>query len=46
MFFGPIIKQPVDLSLMIGGTEAREEEAYLLESDPFYVAGAIEKYCF
>ena len=39
-------KEAIDLSLMIGGTEAREEEAYLLESDPFYVAGAIEKFCF
>ena len=39
-------KEAIDLSLMIGGTEAREAEAYLLESDPFYVAGAIEKFCF
>ena len=39
-------KEAIDLSLMIGGTEAREEEAYLLETDPFYVADAIEKFCF
>ena len=39
-------KKAIDLSLMIGGTEAREEEAYLLETDPFYVADAIEKFCF
>ena len=39
-------KEAIDLSLTIGGTEAREEEAYLLETDPFYVADAIEKFCF
>ena len=39
-------KEAIDLSLMIGGTEAREEEAYLLETDPFYVADAVEKFCF
>ena len=39
-------KEAIELSLMIGGTEAREEEAYLLETDPFYVADAIEKFCF
>ena len=39
-------KEAINLSLMIGGTEAREEEAYLLETDPFYVADAIEKFCF
>ena len=39
-------KEAIDLSLMIGGTEAREEEAYLLETDPFYVADAIAKFCF
>lgn len=39
-------KEALDLSLTIGGTEAREEEAYLLETDLFYVAAAIEKFCF
>ena len=39
-------KEAIDLSLMIRGTEAREEEAYLLETDPFYVADAIKKFCF
>ncbi len=39
-------KEAINLSLMIGGTEAREEEAYLLETEPFYVADAIEKFCF
>ena len=36
----------IELSLIIGGTKAREEEAYLLESDPFFVANAVKKHCF
>ena len=39
-------KEAIDLSLTIRGTEAREKEAYLLESDSFYVADCIEKFCF
>tara|TARA_B100001287_G_C22296844_1_gene350952 strand:+ start:74 stop:547 length:474 start_codon:yes stop_codon:yes gene_type:complete len=36
----------IGLSLVIGGTKAREEEAYLLESDPYFIADAVKKYCF
>ena len=39
-------KEAIDLFPMIGGTEAQEEEAYLLETDPFYVVDAIKKFCF
>ena len=36
----------IELSLAVGGARSREEEAYLLESDPFFVAKSIEKFCF
>ena len=36
----------IELSLAVGGARSREEEAYLLESDPFFVAMSIEKFCF
>ena len=39
-------KEAIELSLTIGGTEGREEEAYLLETDTFYEADAFEKFCF
>ena len=38
--------QAIELSLAVGGTRSREEEAYLLETDPYFVAKSIEKFCF
>ena len=36
----------IELSLAIGGTREREEEAYALESNPAFVVNALKKYCF
>ena len=35
----------IELSLAIGGTREREEEAYALETNPIFVVNALEKYC-
>ena len=35
----------IELSLAIGGTREREEEAYALETNPVFVVNALEKYC-
>ena len=35
----------IELSLAIGGTREREEEAYALETNPVFVVNALKKYC-
>ena len=39
-------KQAIKLSLVVGGTKQREEEAYLLETNPTFVVAALKKFCF
>ena len=39
-------KEAIQLSLLVGGTKQREEEAYLLETNPAFVVAALKRFCF